>query len=764
MKLNRSSKTWQKGLAVLLMTMLVLTSIPFGFVQAATVKANGTFLDVPLEHPYYIEITTLAQEGVIQGNTDHTFRPDEELKYEHAALLLERLLEDQEYTELVQLLNLEAKAQLSGDETRSLLLQAFGLDELELAASLEQEMTRGQFAYALYHLTHQQSELIPLEDFFRQSEKIGFAPSPNGEHLAFLQPWENRLNIHVQLKGQDEAIRITNETKQDILGFGWLSDTRLLYIFDTGGDENFRLYAVDIDGTNVKELTPYENTVSLPLDFLENDEDEILIQMNKRNPSIFDVYRLNIHTAELTLVAENPGFITGWMNDHQGKVRVAVSSDGINTTLLYRETEEDDFEPVLQTDVNETLDPILFSFDNPNQIYAATNIGRDKAAIVLLDITTGKIVETVFEHPEVDVMGIIPSFKKKKVLAASYVTDKVHFHYFDKEREQLHKKLESKLPGYEIRILSLSEDENTIMLLAGNDKSKGTYYYYDVQKDELTVLADLSPWLKEEDLADMKPIQYTSRDGLTIHGYLTLPKGQEAKNLPVVINPHGGPWARDVWGYNPEVQFLASRGYAVLQMNFRGSTGYGKEFLLAGNKQWGKAMQDDITDGVEWLIEQGIADSDRIAIYGASYGGYATLAGLTFTPDLYAAGVSYVGPSNLFTLLDSLPPYWESQRQMFYDRMGHPEEDKELLEAASPLFHVDQITAPLFIAQGANDPRVKQAESDQIVAALQERGVQVPYMLKENEGHGFRNEENVFDFYRALERFLATHLNMYSSQ
>ncbi len=340
----------------------------------------------------------------------------------------------------------------------------------------------------------------------------------------------------------------------------------------------------------------------------------------------------------------------------------------------------------------------------------------------------------------------------------AYLTDKMHYQFFDDQRRGLQERLEQLLPGVEVAVAGMSKDETKTLVVTYTDRSQGTYYFYDRATDKLTKLVDISPWIEEANMAPMKPVQYTSRDGLTIHGYLTLPIGVEPKNLPVVVNPHGGPWYRDRWGFNPEVQFLANRGYAVLQMNFRGSTGYGKAFWEASFKQWGKTMQDDITDGVQWLIKEGIADPKRVAIYGGSYGGYATLAGLTFTPDLYACGVDYVGVSNLFTFMNTFPPYWELGRKMMYEMVGDPEKDKDLMTAASPFFHADKIKAPLLVAQGANDPRVNKAESDQIVDALKARGIDVPYIVKDNEGHGFMLEENRFDFYRAMEAFLGKHL------
>ena len=305
----------------------------------------------------------------------------------------------------------------------------------------------------------------------------------------------------------------------------------------------------------------------------------------------------------------------------------------------------------------------------------------------------------------------------------------------------------------------MSKDETKYMLRTYSDRSLGAYYFYDKTTDKLTKIHEVSPWIDENEMATMKAIKYQSRDGLTINGYLTLPKGLEKeKNLPVVLNVHGGPWARDGWGFNPEVQFLASQGYAVLQVNFRGSTGYGKKFWEASFKEWGGKMQDDLTDGVNWLIEEGIADKNRIAIYGASYGGYATLAGLAYTPDLYTCGVDYVGVSNLFTFMKSIPPYWSQYLEMLYEQVGHPKNDTLLLASKSPALNADKIKAPLFIAQGAKDPRVNIEESDQMVEAMKKRNVIVEYMVKENEGHGFHNEENKFEFYDAMSSFLAKHM------
>jgi len=462
----------------------------------------------------------------------------------------------------------------------------------------------------------------------------------------------------------------------------------------------------------------------------------------------------------MKLLHENPGNITGWDTDHDGKLRIAYVTNGVDTSILYRQNESDDFKEVITTNFKETLAPQFFDFDNGNIVYALSNLGRDKLAVVKYDLKEKKEIEELYINEDVDVDDLNFSEKRKVLTTIEYTDTKIHRKYLDKETKQIFEKIENELgTENEYYISSSSKNEDKLLIYVSNDVSRGSYYFYDKESDKLKKMADLSPWLNSDHMAKMTPITYTSRDGLEINGYLTLPLGREAKNLPVVVNPHGGPWARDFWGYNPEVQLLANRGYAVLQMNFRGSTGYGKEFWEKSFKQWGQAMQNDITDGANWLIDEGIADPDHLAIYGGSYGGYATLAGITNTPDLYAAAVDYVGVSNLFTFMETIPPYWEPYKEMLYEMVGNPNtSDSIMMKANSPVFNIDKIKAALFVAQGANDPRVVQAESDQMVEALENNGVLILYMLKENEGHGFRNEENRFDFYNAMTQFLDANL------
>jgi dipeptidyl aminopeptidase/acylaminoacyl peptidase len=602
---------------------------------------------------------------------------------------------------------------------------------------------------------------IPLEDFFRNPEKSRYQISPDGKYFSFMAPYEKRMNIFVQEIGKDSSVRLTSETDRDIANYFWKNSTRIVFLKDNGGDENFKLYGVNVDGSNLKCFTDFPKVRTEIFDVMENFPNEMLIGLNKRNPEVFDPFRINIETGEMKQLAENPGNIQGWMMDHAGKLRAALAIvDGVNTQLLYREKEGDPFKPVLTTNFKESLSPMFFTFDNKN-IYASSNLNRDKSVIVEFDIANGKEIKTLYENPDYDVTGLQYSKKRKVLTVADYESWKMEKFFFDEETKKVYDRVQQEVGILNINIPWATEAEDKFIVRTYSDRSLGAYYIYDKTADKLTKIADIGPWLKEDELAEMKPIQYTSRDGMTINGYLTLPVGytmEDAKDLPVIVNPHGGPWARDSWFLNPEIQFLANRGYAVLQMNFRGSTGYGKKFWESSFKQWGLTMQDDITDGVNWLIDKGIADKKKIAIYGGSYGGYATLQGLVKDPDLYAAGVDYVGVSNMFTFMNTIPPYWKPMLDMFYEMVGDPKKDSLALAAVSPALNAEKIKSPLFIAQGANDPRVNKAESDQMVEALKKRGITVEYMVKDNEGHGFHNEENRFDFYRAMEKFLGEHL------
>lgn len=601
--------------------------------------------------------------------------------------------------------------------------------------------------------------VIPVETFFKNPESFGWRISPDGEYISYLSPYKGHTNVFVRKITDSTGIPVTNDTLRNIYDYSWKGN-RILYLQDVGGDENFQLFSVGLDGKGLKALTPFAKVRTAIFDnlrYIPGKEKEVLIQMNKRDPRFFDPYSINIETGETKVLYKNDRNFDGWYTDHTGLIRIATKTDGVNTTFYHRATETAPFDSLLTTTYKDNFGIQLFSFDNKN-IYVSTNIGRDKTAIVEYDLAARKEVKELYSNPDYDVDGLSYSHKRKVLEDVSYTSWKREFHFLDKEAETDYNKMKEKFKGYEIGIYGNNNEEDKFIVWVGNDKLAAKYYFYDKKTGDTKFLANSLPWLKEEEMAAVKSVEYKSRDGLTIHGYLTLPKGVKAKNLPVVINPHGGPWARDQWGFNGETQFLANRGYAVLQMNFRGSTGYGKEFWLKGAKQWGKTMQDDISDGVKYLIDEGIADPKRVAIYGASYGGYATLAGITFTPDLYCCAVDYVGVSNMFTFMKTIPPYWEPYKAMFAELVGDPVKDSALLAEVSPVFHVDKIKVPLFIAQGANDPRVNKAESDQVVEALKKKGIAVEYMVKNDEGHGFANENNQIDFYKAMEAFFAKHL------
>ncbi|WP_300646826.1 S9 family peptidase [Paenalcaligenes sp.] len=619
-----------------------------------------------------------------------------------------------------------------------------------------------------FHLVEQQDTIAPryeLRDFFQNPQRSAYALSDDGSMIGFLQPINvghaTRLNVFVQTLDQGKPVgapkQVTYETERDVDGFFWKGPNTIVYAKDFNGDENYHVLAVDAQTGESKDLTPFEGARAGIQDDLEDDPDHLLIAHNARNPEAFDVYRVNIHTGEQQAVAQNPGNIIGWQTDHQGTVRLAIASDGLHTAVLHRRHDADEFSVIIQTDFRTDVTPQFFDKDN-QKFYALSNRGRDTAALVLIDPNQPEQEQLIFENAKYDLLGAGYSRLRHVLTAAYFEADKLHYHFFDEISAIRHQRLKDLLPGYEVSLQSATRDEKTFVVAAYSDRTPGHRFIYHDETQQLHHLGEINPKLNPAHMASMRPIRFTARDGLEIHGYLTLPVGMEPRDLPVVVNPHGGPWARDSWGFNPEVQFLANRGYAVLQINFRGSTGYGRRFWEASFGQWGLSMQDDISDGVAWLLKQGVADPNRLAIYGGSYGGYATLMAICKTPDVYAAAIDYVGVSNLLTFMQTIPPYWRPLLEKMYTMVGHPEKDRERLEATSPALNAQHIKTPLFIAQGAQDPRVNKAESDQMVNALKARHVEVEYMVKENEGHGFQNEENKFEFYERMEQFLEQHL------
>ncbi len=628
--------------------------------------------------------------------------------------------------------------------------------------------------WVLYACDMQQTETVPplidREVFFDDPVIAGGQISPDGAYISFLKPYEGTRNIWVKPLDApfEEALPVSNETARPISGYFWSRDGQyLLYVMDHLGDENFNIYAVDpqeaSDGVipEARNITNMEGVRVQIFHISKIDPDLMYVGLNSRDRAWHDLYSLKISTGELTLIRENTNRYTSWIFDHEDKLRMASRSTPDGTSELWRMDADGEI-MLFSWGVLETAYPYEFNADNQH-FYMVSNVGDDVnlTQLYLMDIATGEktLVESDPEN-RADFGGMMISDKTLKVLFTSYNDVRNRRYFKDEVFENQFNKVKNQLGDNEVSFYSPTLDERYWLVSSYSDIDPGSVYLYDSERDNLAFQYKPRPALPSDSLSHMTSITYPSSDGMEIQAFLTMPKGFGDKNLPVVVMPHGGPWARDYWGYNSYAQFLANRGYAVLQPNFRGSTGFGKTFLNAGNRQWGLLMQDDITWGVKHLIEQGIADKERVAIFGGSYGGYATLAGLAFTPDVYAAGVSFVGPSNLITLLNSVPAYWEAMRITLHTRMADPSdtEGEEWLRSQSPLFSADSIVAPLMVVQGKNDPRVIERESDQIVVALRDRGFPVEYLNAPDEGHGFARPVNNMAFVAAMEKFLATHI------
>ncbi len=608
-----------------------------------------------------------------------------------------------------------------------------------------------------------------VEDYFGKPKASTFRFSPDGTYMSYREKDEHgKRHIYVKEIATGEAKRAIEEKEELVRGYGWVNNERLVYAMDKGGDENYHVYAVDINGTNLKDLTPFEGVRANILELLKEDKDHIIVSLNKNNPQVFEPYKVNVVNGEITQLysnedAANP--IAGYNFDKDGNLKSFTKiRDGVEQDIYYA-AEEGNFTLFKSLNWKDAFGILQFNYatDNPHDAYMVSNLNTDKAEIILYDLKEDKLIQKVFSNDNYDVSGMEISKKRNWELD-----------YFEYEGEKdiivpvsdyyknLHSKFSKKFEGKQYSIADYTDEEDHYLVFVQSDKLYGVYYSYDVKKDQFKELYNLMPQLKEQDMAEMRPITFTSRDGLTIHGYITLPKAAlQGQKVPVIVNPHGGPQGiRDSWGFNPEAQLFASRGYATLQVNFRISGGYGKEFLESGFKQIGRKAMDDVEDGLQYVIDQGWVDKDRAAIYGGSHGGYAVLRGLTKTPDLYACGVDYVGVSNLFTFMKTIPPYWKPYlkiiKEIWYDE--DIAEEKAIMEEVSPVYQIDKIKKPLFVVQGANDPRVNIDESDQIVSALRAKGYDVPYMVKYDEGHGFGKEENSVHLYKAMMGFYAKHL------
>lgn len=600
--------------------------------------------------------------------------------------------------------------------------------------------------------------VIPREVLFGNPEKTGTEISPDGKLLGYRAPHEGVLNVWVRTVGQDDDRVVTADTKRGIRWFIFQYDSEhILYIQDVEGDENWHVYQTNLKTDNTRDLTPFQHIQARIVAVDPNFPDQILVGLNIRDRKLHDVYRIDLRNGAVELDTENPGDVAGWSVDNHLQVRAAqVFLPEGGTEIRVRDKVDSPWRSFQKWSADESFGGVIGFTPNNEGVLVISSVEANAARLLQMDLATGNST-LLAEDQQYDVSNAMIHPQKHTLEAVQFVRERSEWVLLDKSLQPDFEAIRQARAG-DFGIASRDLEDKTWIVAYDVDNEPYTYYIFDRTTKKATRLFSNRPALEKYQLAKRQPISFKARDGMTIYGYLTLPIGVPSKNLPLVLNVHGGPWGRDTWGLDNEAQWLANRGYAVLQINFRGSTGYGKAYLNAGDREWAGKMHDDLIDGKKWSIKQGYADPKRVAIYGGSYGGYAVLVGLTFTPDEFACGVDIVGPSNLVTFLKSIPPYWVPIQSIFDKRLGKVDTDEEFLKARSPLFKVDQIKKPLLIAQGANDPRVKQAESDQIVAALRAKNLPVTYVVYTDEGHGFARPENRLDFYGRAEEFLAKHL------
>lgn len=607
-----------------------------------------------------------------------------------------------------------------------------------------------------------------VEDYFKTPEAYSFKLSPDGKFISYMKRRETgERDLYLKETATQKETLLIKQEEDLIKGYFWANNRRILYLQDKGGNENNHVFGIDVTGQNKSELTPFDGVKVDIIEDLKEDENHVIVQMNKDNPQQEEPYLLNINTGEITklyTVVAGDAPVSSYDFDRKGNLR-AINRivEGTKMELLYKIDGE--FKRVMLTDFGDSFGISSFnpSSKNPDEAYVISNLDNDKTEIQLYDLKANKKIKTIFSNDEFDVSGVSLSRKRNyEIDYFSYTGEKTVVVPVSSTYKKIYARLQKEFGEKQFFTVGKTDDESQYMVAVTSDKIVGEYYLYDLKKDKVTLLYKILPHLKAEDMATMKPIKFKSRDGLTLYGYITLPANyKKGEKIALIVNPHGGPQGiRDYWGFNPEAQLFASRGYATLQVNFRVSGGYGKEFLKAGFGQIGRKAMDDVEDGVDYVIAQGWVDKTRVAIYGASHGGYAVLRGMTKTPEKYACGVDYVGVSNLHTFMGTIPPYWEKYRELLYKIWYDPTipEEKTIMDEISPALHVDKIVKPLFVVQGANDPRVNIDEADQIVESLRKRGVEVPYMVKYDEGHGFGKEENQLELYKTMMGFFAEHL------
>ncbi|SER75193.1 S9 family peptidase [Pedobacter rhizosphaerae] len=605
-----------------------------------------------------------------------------------------------------------------------------------------------------------EEKIIPVDDFFKTQDKAYYRISPDGKSLSYLKLRDKKLDLFVENLASGSSVQLTHLTDKSISFYFWTSNNELVYYTeDDSNDRKSDLFVINKDGSRQVQLSSNEKTRLRVIEDQLIDDKYIIVASNKRDSTVFDVYRLNVRNGKMDIAAKNPGNVTEWMTDNKGVLKIAVASDGVNETLFYRENESQPFSPVITNNFETTLQPIAFSEDEPNVLFAISNVNRDKNALVALDLKTGKEKQVLFANDTLNVVDAKYSRTKRKMIFVTCETWKKNKFYLDESTKQTYTKIEKLLPGSEWRIMDKDKADGVFVVRTFTDRNPGSYYLYTASQNKLKKLTDINSSIKEEDMSEMKPICYKSKDGLKINGYLTLPKGKKATNLPLVVVPHNGPGLRNSWGYNADVQFLANRGYAVLQVNYRGSSGYGKAFYAAGLKQWSDKIQEDVNDGVKWLVAKKIVNPKKVAIYGNGLGGYIALNCLYKNPDIYACGGSNSGVINLFSYLKTIPPFLKSNLQMYYEIVGNPVTDTEYMRFASPVFHADRFKSPVFIAQNPKDPRVNVAEGVQFIKELKKRNVPVTYIEKEEGPNWVIRQQSRTALYKALEEFLHNNLN-----